>query len=219
MELLGPSLIVMAFETVILFIIHVTIELQWFQRLEGWLINSTPGNLKTGEHEDIEDEDVAKERERIEQNYRMGLSRTDNDILQTNGLTKVFRTTKIRSLFGLGSEDKVAVNNISVGIKRGECFGWLGLNGAGKSTTFKMLTNIFLATKGEFHLSFTDKYQQARIGYCPQVDSLDPLIQVEDLLRIYAKLKGIRKENIPTAVNKALKDMDLVSCIIMNIIV
>ena len=147
MELLGPSLIVMAFETVILFMLHITIELQWFQRLERWLIISTTKrkteNIKTGEHDDIEDEDVAAERERIEHNYRMDASTTDNDILQTNGLTKVFRTTKIRSLFGLGSDDKVAVNNVSVGIKRGECFGWLGLNGAGKSTTFKMLTHIF----------------------------------------------------------------------------
>ena len=171
--------------------------------------------MNTCEHEtiDTEDADVATERKRIEDNYSMGLSTTDNDILQTNGLTKIFRTRTIRSLLGLGSDDKVAVNNISVGIKRGECFGWLGLNGAGKSTTFKMLTNIFLPTAGEFQHSFVGENQQARIGYCPQVDSLDPLIQVEDLLYIYAKLKGIEKRNIPNAVNKALKDMDLV-CII-----
>ena len=72
-----------------------------------------------------------------------------------------------------------------------------------------MLTNIFVPTTGEFHLSFAT--DQPHIGYCPQVDSLDPLITVEDLLQIYAKLKGIPNDGVKDAVRKALSDMDLVS--------
>lgn len=42
----------------------------------------------------------------------------------------------------------LAVNNITVGVKKGECFGLLGVNGAGKTTTFKMLTGDLNATSG-----------------------------------------------------------------------
>ena len=103
------------------------------------------------------------------------------------------------------------MDNVSVGIKRGECFGWLGLNGAGKSTTFKMLSNIFLPTSGRFELSFLGKNEQSNVGYCPQVDSLDPFITVEDLLRIYAKLKGISLKETDECIEKAIRDMELVS--------
>ena len=229
MEVLGPSLIIMSMETIFLVVLHVIIELQWFQRFERFLINrekkkgvidkdTNDYSSRNGEHQiiDIEDEDVAAERKRIDEEYHNELSAEDSDILQTHGLTKIFRTRTLGSLFGLTSEDKIAVNNISVGIKKGECFGWLGLNGAGKSTTFKMLTNVFVPTTGEFHVSFAS--DQPHIGYCPQLDSLDPLITVEDLLQIYAKLKGIPNHSVKDAVNIALTDMDLVSNILLGIL-
>ena len=223
MELLGPRLILMAIETTFLFFLHVSIELQWFQKLERFLINwkhDSSGNGNTNpshgtrtnhtENNGSEDEDVALERKRVEKTYHNEASQEGNAILKTHNLTKIFRTQALGSLCGLGSKDKIAVNNITVGIKRGECFGWLGLNGAGKSTTFKMLTNIFLPTQGEFQISVSGKDTRCRIGYCPQVDSLDPLITVEDILWIYARLKGIAKRNISEAVNKALQELDLV---------
>lgn len=43
---------------------------------------------------------------------------------------------------------QLAVNNITVGVKKGECFGLLGVNGAGKTTTFKMLTGDLNVTSG-----------------------------------------------------------------------
>ena len=211
----------MSMEIIFLATLHIIKELNYFQRIERYLINRAKkkeemkkdaNDYKTRANKDqildIEDEDVAKERKRIDEEYYKELSKDDGDILQTYNLTKIFRTRTIGSLLGLRSENKVAVDNISVGIKRGECFGWLGLNGAGKSTTFKMLTNIYVPTTGEFHLAFSSA--QPHIGYCPQVDSLDPLITVEDLLEIYAKLKGIPKENIKDEVSRAINDMDLV---------
>lgn len=47
----------------------------------------------------------------------------------------------------------LAVNNITLGVKKGECFGLLGVNGAGKTTTFKMLTGDLAVTSGNAHLS------------------------------------------------------------------
>jgi ABC-type multidrug transport system ATPase subunit len=54
-----------------------------------------------------------------------------------------------------------------------QCFGLLGLNGAGKSTTFKMLTGEFDPTSGSFHFLTGSPN---RTGYCPQHDSLDPFL-------------------------------------------
>ena len=224
MELLGPFLIIMAIESVLLVLTHVIAELKGFQRLGRFIYSLQNRNHdKMGKnqshiessvkeiHKEYEDDDVAKERNRIENDYQHDVHNEDTDVLRTYNLTKVFTNSTMRGLLGLNSEDNVAVDNVSVGIKRGECFGWLGLNGAGKSTTFKMLTNIFLPTSGRFELSFLGENERSNVGYCPQVDSLDPFITVEDLLRIYAKLKGISSKETDACIEKAIRDMELVS--------
>ena len=50
-------------------------------------------------------------------------------------------TKNLRKVYMIDSEKgyKVAVDNLSIGVKKGEVFGLLGVNGAGKTTTFKML--------------------------------------------------------------------------------
>ncbi|XP_023286566.1 ATP-binding cassette sub-family A member 1-like, partial [Seriola lalandi dorsalis] len=83
-----------------------------------------------------EDEDVARERQRIVNGLGHG------DILELRQLTKVFKR-----------KQKPAVDRLCVGIPPGECFGLLGVNGAGKTTTFKMLTGDTVVTSGEAFLA------------------------------------------------------------------
>lgn len=52
-----------------------------------------------------------------------------------------------------------AVNRTCVGVKQGECFGLLGINGSGKSTTFKMLTGEISMTEGN---AFVNNYSVAK---------------------------------------------------------
>ena len=66
----------------------------------------------------------------------------------------------------------VAVENLSFGLQSGECFALLGVNGAGKSTTFKNLTCEVEPTDGNIHIGALDinkDFNQIRklIGYCP----------------------------------------------------
>lgn len=73
---------------------------------------------------------------------------------------------------GLIKEPFLAVERISFGLDFGECFALLGVNGAGKSTTFKSLTNDIVQTTGEITIAGYDnvrQFEQARrlIGYCP----------------------------------------------------
>ena len=79
------------------------------------------------------DRDVLNEQNRIRSTPLEQLCKTDSLIL--NGLTKFYGGFP-------------AVNNLCLGIKKGECFGLLGVNGAGKTSTFKMLTGDETITAG-----------------------------------------------------------------------
>lgn len=65
-------------------------------------------------------------------------------IIETHGLGRDF---KVRE--GLGRRTVVAVDDLSIAIEAGEAVGYIGANGAGKSTTIKMLTGILVPTRGE----------------------------------------------------------------------
>jgi len=71
---------------------------------------------------------------------------TDHDaepIIETSGLTREFRVRD-----GLHRRTVVAVDDLSLRIEPGEAVGYIGANGAGKSTTIKMLTGILVPTRG-----------------------------------------------------------------------
>jgi ABC-2 type transport system ATP-binding protein len=78
------------------------------------------------------------------------------DVVVVSDLTKVYRThvrgeglgSAVKSLFFRKYEDKVAVDNISFTIKKGEIVGLIGPNGAGKSTTIKALSGLLFPTSG-----------------------------------------------------------------------
>lgn len=78
------------------------------------------------------DQDVLQEEKRV-QNDKQGLVRVDK-------FRKVYRVP-----FG---KPILAVEKASFGVNKGECFALLGINGAGKSTTFKSLTNEIQPTDG-----------------------------------------------------------------------
>lgn len=96
-----------------------------------------------------EDDDVAKERSRIANNLG---AIVNSDKLVLSELTKFY-----------GSN--LAVNGISLGIPKGECFGLLGVNGAGKTSTFKMLTGDESVSAGNAFLNgFSVSSQIAEVG-------------------------------------------------------
>lgn len=64
------------------------------------------------------------------------------------------------------SSKLVAVDDLNLGVSRGECFGLLGINGAGKTTTFKMLTGDVVPTSGTAFLEgfdITTNSKQVRV--------------------------------------------------------
>ncbi|CAF4430975.1 unnamed protein product, partial [Adineta steineri] len=87
-----------------------------------------------------------------------------------------------------------AVKRTCVGVKQGECFGLLGVNGSGKTTTFKMLTGEVSMTDGNASINNFSVIKQLNkvhqnLGYCPQFDALDSLLTAREHLYLYARLR------------------------------
>ncbi|CAD5114243.1 DgyrCDS3384 [Dimorphilus gyrociliatus] len=109
-------------------------------------------------------------------------------------------------------EDFHAVCGLSVGVCKGECFGLLGVNGAGKTTTFKMLTgdeNISSGNAwidGHNVINSMEKVQKS-VGYCPQFDALIDQMTVTETLYLYARLRGLHKNEIAQAVDELVDSL------------
>lgn len=77
--------------------------------------------------------------------------------VETNNLSKVYSLDKksliLQKLFGISNQGFCSLDDISVKIKKGSCFGILGLNGSGKSTFLQLIAGITQPTKGEVILN------------------------------------------------------------------
>ncbi|KAM9123066.1 glucosylceramide transporter ABCA12 [Pangshura tecta] len=176
------------------------IQKVWSSILE-FLFNKVHGRLPLVLEAADEDKDVQAERERVES------GQADVDAVQLQSLTKIYHLPLRRIM---------AVKNVSIGIPAGECFGLLGVNGAGKTTIFKMLTGDIGATSGRLRvrdqtgsLSDIDDTHWSLFGYCPQEDALDDLLTVEEHMYYYARLHGIPEKQIKGIVHQLLHRLNL----------
>ncbi len=103
----------------------------------------------------------------------------------------------LRKTFG----DFTAVDGIDFEVHKGECFGFLGPNGAGKSSTMRMVGCVSPASAGELRLFGLDPAVngpaiRARLGSCPQRDTLDEELSVEENLWIYGRYFGLSRKEV-----------------------
>jgi ABC-2 type transport system ATP-binding protein len=97
-------------------------------------------------------------------------------IIEANNLRKVFRTIQkepgvagaFKALFAPRYTDKAAVDGITFRVAQGEMVGYIGVNGAGKSTTIKLLTGILIPTNGQVRVLGRDPHRQ-RVANARQV--------------------------------------------------
>ncbi|AWV00233.1 ABC transporter ATP-binding protein/permease [Burkholderia sp. JP2-270] len=97
--------------------------------------------------------------------------------------------------------DFVAVDHVSLQIRRGEIFGFLGSNGCGKSTTMKMLTGLLPASEGTATLfgrpvAADDIDTRRRVGYMSQGFSLYGELTVRQNLVLHARLFGVPEPEV-----------------------
>ncbi|HXR04397.1 MAG TPA: ABC transporter ATP-binding protein [Verrucomicrobiae bacterium] len=91
---------------------------------------------------------------------------------------------------------RTAVADISFTVARGEIVGLLGANGAGKSTTMRVLAGFLPATSGTARVAGYDVFYASdevrrRIGYMPENNPLYPEMRVREYLKFRARLKGL----------------------------
>ena len=95
---------------------------------------------------------------------------------------------------------KCAVNDISFTINKGEVLGFLGRNGAGKSTTMNMITGYISASEGQILIDGMDILEQPReakrrIGYLPELPPLYMDMTVEEYLKFVCEIKEVRRKS------------------------
>jgi len=112
----------------------------------------------------------------------------NNLIIEVNNLTKKFGHF-------------VAVDNISFNVNKGEIFGFLGANGAGKTTAMRMLCGLSIPSSGQAQIAGFDVYKQTEqikknIGYMSQKFSLYDDLTVRENINFYGGIYGLKKDKL-----------------------
>jgi ABC-2 type transport system ATP-binding protein len=122
----------------------------------------------------------------------------------------VIKTDKLTKTFG----DFTAVDSISFDVYKGEIFGFLGANGAGKTTAMRMLTGLSQPTSGKAIVAGYDVYTQAEeiknnIGYMSQKFSLYQDLKVFENIEFYGGIYGMERNEIKQATEVLLTDLGM----------
>lgn len=126
----------------------------------------------------------------------------NNDIaISTEGLTRKFGAF-------------TAVDHISFAVQKGEIFGFLGANGAGKTTAIKMLCGLLKPTEGKAVVAGLDIYRQTEqikrnIGYMSQKFSLYDDLSLYENLRLYGGIYGLPRQEIRQRAEVVLDKLSL----------
>jgi ABC-2 type transport system ATP-binding protein len=123
------------------------------------------------------------------------------NVLELKNLTKKFA-------------DFIAVDNISLSIAEGEIFGFLGANGAGKSTTINMIAGLLRINDGEIkilgkNIAKNSKFAKMNIGIVPQDLAIYEDLTAAENVRFFAGLYGLRGAKLTERVDEALQFVGL----------
>ena len=190
----GMDLTFLGWETVVYLGLAIAYEyISEMPLLQGIAIGNAPMPTDLT----LRDEDVLAEEERV----RSGAA-DESSVILVKDVKKMYRG------------GKYAVRGVSLGIPNGECFGLLGINGAGKSSCLNMLSGEFRPSSGEASLAgyslLTDVHTcRQHIGFCPQFDALFELLTSREHLQMYARIKGIAEKDINRVVDAKISEMGL----------
>ena len=125
-------------------------------------------------------------------------------------MSSIISATNLTKRFG----DFTAVDTISFEVKKGEIFGFLGANGAGKTTAIRMLNGLSRPTSGEATVAGYDVYKQPEkikenIGYMSQKFSLYEDLTVRENIRFYGGIYGLTRKRIKEQMDDIVEEVGL----------
>ena len=125
-------------------------------------------------------------------------------------IEKVITAKNLTKRFG----DFIAVDQINFDVNKGEIFGFLGANGAGKTTAMRMLCGLLMPTSGEATVAGFDVYKQTEqiknnIGYMSQKFSLYEDLTITENIRFYAGIYGLNDAQIKEKTALLIKQLHL----------
>ncbi len=153
---------------------------------------------------------LLKSSERVPPPSRLSLPGTLANAKAGNPDEEMIVVHKLSRRFG----DFFAVRDVSFAVRRGEVFGLLGANGAGKSTTFRMLCGLLPASEGTLRVAGVDLRQaaaraRARVGYMAQKFSLYGDLSVLQNLRFFSSAYGLKGKHQHERMDWALTEFEL----------
>ncbi len=127
-------------------------------------------------------------------------------------MNRVIKTEDLTKTFG----NFTAVDHISFEVSKGEIFGFLGANGAGKTTAMRMLCGLLSPTSGKGIVAGFDIYKQSddikrNIGYMSQKFSLYEDLSVAENMRLFGGIYGMTSKAILSKMNETLNELELTS--------
>ncbi|KAM8773978.1 ABC-type organic anion transporter ABCA8-like [Rhynchonycteris naso] len=154
-----------------------------------------------------EDEDVQMERGRTA-NAMTSTTFDEKPVIIASCLRKEYKG-KRKHCFSK-TKKKIATRNVSFCVRKGEVLGLLGHNGAGKSTSIKMITGDTEPTSGKVLLKgSSESVPPEFLGYCPQENALWPSLTVREHLEVFAAVKGLRKADATLAISRLVDVLKL----------
>ena len=147
---------------------------------------------------------------RLKQQQSTLTSMNLNSDFNTQQQDTVIEVSQVQKRFG----DFYAVRDVSFSVQRGEVFGLLGANGAGKSTTFRMLCGLLPASAGQLTVAGHDlrrasAHARSHLGYMAQRFSLYVDLTVRDNLNFFAAAYGLNRQQRQQRIDWALNTFEL----------
>ena len=208
---IGKSILIIYIEFIILFLLNIAIAICQDLNIRIVRVANSRDNVPIIF---TEDSDIEEERTRVMSNPHnpenaISLHRVSKGYYSFRDLlSKIcpFNLNKKKS-------NRYAVEDVTFSVKN-ECFGLLGLNGAGKTTIFKSITGVHSVTSGRIEFRGEDiasarKKVHKNLGYTPQQDALFDFLTGKEHLRYYGRLKGSYGASLKQSIDSIIAKVQL----------
>ena len=116
---------------------------------------------------------------------------------------------QIENLSKRYNRDILALDNVSIKIRRGDVVGYVGPNGSGKTTTIKILTNLLTPTKGQAFINDIDVNKDPKealrsVGAMIEVPGIYDYLSPNEILTYFGKIYGMKKNDIGERIKEVL---------------